>query len=219
MIEKLHLSVLVYIGLGLVCILLLANGVAVQADWLRWASIITSALLVLIMAFDKWGWRCKYLKGWFVKKPHLWGTWKVTLRSDWVDPATQKQIPPLVGFMVVRQCYSRITLRQLTKESSSDMLVSHIRTEEDGRYVVSGVYKNTPVIDAQQRSRPHLGAFLLEVQNDPVTSLEGYYWTDRETRGRMRLTERHPAKYYASFEEAAADMGLDPASNTETRQY
>ena len=217
MIEKLHLSVLVYIGLLVVCVLLVANGVAVHVGWLRWASIISSVLIILLAAFDKWGWRCKYLKGWFVKKPHLWGTWKVTLRSDWVDPKTNQQISPIVGFMVVRQCYSKITLRQLTRESSSDMLVTQIRREDDGRYVVSGIYRNTPRIDVQNRSRPHLGSFVLEVQNDPVTQMEGHCWTDRKTTGPMRLTDRKPDKYYASFDDAAVDMGTEPASSAAPR--
>ena len=206
MIERLHLSVIVYVVLLSVCVLLVVNGVTVKVGWLRWSSIITSVLLGLMVVFDKWGWRCRLLKGWFVKRPHLWGTWKVTLCSDYVDPETNEPVAPIVGFMVIRQCYSRITLRQLTKESSSDMLAVRIRTEADGRYVVSGVYRNTPVIDVQHRSRPHFGAFELEVQGDPPEHLEGHYWTDRKTTGRMTLADRQPHEYHDSFDAAESTL-------------
>ncbi len=40
------------------------------------------------------------------------------------------------------------------------------------------------------RSEMHYGAILLNVHGNPVQSLEGHYWTDRNTSGSMSLEER-----------------------------
>ncbi|MGY3568714.1 hypothetical protein [Vibrio paucivorans] len=46
-----------------------------------------------------WSW--KIFKGWYVKRPDLRGTWKVELKSNWVNPETGEKAAPIYGYAVV----------------------------------------------------------------------------------------------------------------------
>jgi hypothetical protein len=59
------------------------------------------------MAFDLWLWKIPFLHSWFVKRPVIDGKWKVEIRANWKDPATNAGIAPLEGYMVIRQTFSR----------------------------------------------------------------------------------------------------------------
>src|SRR3954470_8222553 len=66
------------------------------------------------------------LHEWFVKRPVIDGTWKLQLRSNWKDPATQNTIPPIEGYMVVRQTFSTLSMRLLTAKSHSEVVGTEI---------------------------------------------------------------------------------------------
>jgi SMODS-associating 2TM, beta-strand rich effector domain len=93
------------------------------------------------------------------------------------------------GYVVIRQTFLNLSLRLLTKESSSH-LVTEIVCSVDGLYCVSGVYRNEPRCEDRSHSPIHYGAVWLQVIDTPAQMLEGHYWTDRNTAGEMRLTER-----------------------------
>jgi hypothetical protein len=58
-------------------------------------------------------------------------------------------------------------------------------------YELAGVYRNTPQVHLRgERSEIHYGALLLELKGDPVNGLQGHYWTDRQTRGTLELSNR-----------------------------
>jgi hypothetical protein len=125
------------------------------------------------------------------------------LLSSYVDPQTQKRVPPIGVYLVIRQTYSAIHLRLITKESSSESLANNIPKGEDGVYSVASAYRNTPQLAQRGQSPIHHGAMLLRVEGDPVVSLSGEYWTDRQTYGEIQFAEKSETLYY-TFDAAAA---------------
>ena len=101
---------------------------------LRYASLAASLMLGAVFLFDVWLWRLPFLQGWLVKRPSIAGTWRATLQSNLIDPATQARVGPIEGYMVVRQSFSQLNMRQLTAESSSELLGTEIICSSDGLY-------------------------------------------------------------------------------------
>lgn len=209
MIERLHLSVVLLVASVIWGILLIINGVAVDVSWLHHLSTVTGILLLLLAAFDIYLWRLAILHPWFVKRPVVDGTWRAEIRSSWKDPETKNQIDPVNGFMVIRQTFSKLSLRLITAESRSELLGAEIVRADDGTYRISGVYRNEPRISVRHRSQIHYGALTLQVSGTPVTQLEGHYWTDRNTTGEIFLSERR-GEHVDNVDIARRLYGLTP---------
>lgn len=190
MISRLHLSVILFLAWLIWIVLLLVGGFDVSISWLRYLSTVTAVLVLVLGAFDLWLWRLRFLHGWFVKRPDLHGTWRVVMRSNWVEPSTGKTVDPIEGYMAVRQTFSSISLRLMTDESTSELIGAQVVRAQDGTYRVTGVYRNQPRMSVRDRSPIHNGAVLLSVAGSPVTRLSGQYWTDRSTTGEIELTDR-----------------------------
>ena len=191
MLSRLHLSAILLVAAALWGGMLVFEGVAVNVTWFRPFSTVVGALLLLLVAFDLWAWRFRFLQGWFVPRPDLRGTWRVELQSDWKDPATDKVVGPIVAYLVVRQTFSTLSVRMLTAESASELVAADINKAVDGTYRLAAVYRNEPKLAVRDRSPIHYGAIVLDVQGDPVAGLSGHYWTDRNSRGEIRTLARH----------------------------
>ena len=127
MVSRLHLSVFIGIAAALWATLLLIDGVTVTAHWFRPFSSVVGTMVVLLLGFEKWGWRWKVLHPWFVSQPNIQGTWKGELTSLWTDPATRKGRDPIEVYLVIKQTLSSIRVRLITKESQSDCLVASMQ--------------------------------------------------------------------------------------------
>ena len=109
--------------------------------------------------------------------------------------------------MAVRQSLTTLSMRLMTAESSSRLIAHKMVEENDGVFLVTGVYTNTPKLELRgDRSEIHYGALLLQVLGDPPISLEGHYWTDRNSRGSMRLSNKKKA-IFSTYEEARDRYG------------
>ncbi|MBE0614866.1 MAG: hypothetical protein IH604_14445 [Burkholderiales bacterium] len=192
-----YLTVVIWTGV------LYAYQEQVQSETLRHLSLVITIVLYVVMAFDLWVWKLPFLRGWFVKRPVIDGTWKVEIRSLWKDPATGAGIPPVEGYMVVRQTFSTLSMRLLTAESHSELVGTEIVFSMDGLYCVSGVYRNEPRLQVREKSPMHYGAVWLRVVGEPTQKITGHYWTDRQTIGEMDLTDRHVGRFQ-DFESAKA---------------
>jgi hypothetical protein len=95
-----------------------------------------------------------------------------------------------------------------TRESSSQFVADELTVGADGRFVIFVVYQNEPKAQVRHRSPIHYGALKLVVQGSPATALEGVYWTDRLTRGDIRLSERR-RQAFDNFESAAVAYGIE----------
>lgn len=202
MISRLHLTPIVLLVGAAWLVLLIIDGVAVELRWLRHVTTVVPILLVFLGVFDNWLWKAPWLNGWFTNRPVLCGTWEVALQTEWVDPNTGTTPGPITCYIAVRQTFSTLSMRLMTPESASWLIAHNIVRSNDGMFQVAGVYMNKPNLPLRgERSEIHYGAFLLDVQGQPPTALEGHYWTDRQTRGTMRFTRRK-ARSSATYEEA-----------------
>jgi hypothetical protein len=201
MLSRLHLSAVLLVASMIWGGLLLSQGIAVTGSWFHPFSGVVGALVLVLAVFDLWGWRLRILRGWFVPRPDLRGTWQVELQSDWKDPATDKVVGPIVAYFVVRQTFSSLSVRMLTAESKSELVAAEINKATDGTYRLGAIYRNEPKLSVRDRSPIHYGAIMLAVQGDPAKELAGYYWTDRNSRGELRTMARHNL-IASSFNEA-----------------
>lgn len=201
-----YIKAIIYVTVLVWTIVLYVNYEAITSAWLQHLSTVITIVLYAVVAFDLWLWKLPLLHGWFVKRPIIDGTWKVEIRSNWKDPATGAGIPPVEGFMVVRQTFSTLSMRLLTAKSSSELVGTEIVCSEDGLYCVSGVYRNEPRLQVRGRSAIHYGAVWLRIIDEPTKKIIGHYWTDRESMGEMELSDKQNKKFQA-FESALAYYG------------
>jgi hypothetical protein len=185
---------ILYTAVAVWAVILFLSGQSISSAVLRPVSMVTSIVVLLSIAFELWLWKLPFLHGWFVKRPVIEGTWRAELRSNWKD-VSGAAIPPIHGYMVIRQTFLNLSLRLLTAESSSHLVGTEIVCSDDGLYCVSGVYRNEPSYRNRERSPIHYGAVWLQVIEKPTQKLEGHYWTDRNTAGELRLTDRQKQKF------------------------
>ncbi|WP_353207359.1 hypothetical protein [Sphingorhabdus sp.] len=217
MLSRIHLSAILLLAAGIWGLMLVIEGVAISGTWFRPFSTVVGVLLLLLVGFDLWAWRLRFLQGWFVPRPDIRGTWRVELKSNWKDPATNSASPrPICAYLVVRQTYSTLSIRMITLESTSELVSAEIRRAGDGLYKVAGVYRNEPRLSVRDISPIHYGAIVLDVQGDPVKSLTGHYWTDRNTRGELGSVSHHPAMA-SSFDDAQSLMLLPESAISEIK--
>ncbi len=202
MISKIHLSVLVWAIAGLWVLSLALDGTQVSTSLFKPCSTIVTVLGLLLLAFDKWLWRFRLLHPWFVDRPYIRGTWKGQLTSQWIDLKTNQPMGPIEAYLVVRQTFSSIHLRLITRQSSSESLANNIPKEPDGVYTIASIYRNIPKITNRAASEIHHGGVILQVLGDPVHALEGHYWSDRGTVGELRFFEKSE-KLYFDFDSAS----------------
>jgi hypothetical protein len=188
MLGRLHLSVILIIAAGIWGLLLVINGVAVSGTWFRPFSTVVGVLLILLAIFDLWAWRLRVLRGWFVPRPDIRGTWQIELHSNWKDPITSEGIAPISAYLAVRQTFSTLSLRMVTAESSSELVSGDITKAADGTYRLGAVYRNEPKLNVRDRSPIHYGAIVLDVQGDPakvVTVHPPHFSVDRSNGDRQ----------------------------------
>ena len=156
-------------------------------------SIVVSSLTILGILFEHVVWRCRLLHGWFVKRPDIRGTWRSIIESDWTSEDNQDSRKTIEGYMGITQTLSKLQMHLMTAESESWLTAQDIHESPTGSgYEVVGVFTNRP--DALLRgatSEMHFGTIVLTTHGQLVrkpSEMRGEYWTDRKTKGTMRLT-------------------------------
>lgn len=174
------------------------------SDWLAPIGPAVTVAAICLWAFDRWLWRWPGIYKTH-SRPALDGTWHGQLASDWINPATREGIPPDADvFLVVRQRFWKITLRLLTKESSSRSLIAGFDCHIDRVNQLIYTYSNIPRVEVRPRSEIHYGTVVVNAPRDRTQGIEGHYFTDRKTRGEMRFN--HHMKGHAETHAAAHDL-------------
>lgn len=187
MIERIHVTAIVGVAIAALAIALWLGG---EPPSLRWLGSIGAPVAVVFGAltlFNLLLWKVPLLQGWFVKRPHLWGRWRVQMQSHWIDPRTGQRPAPFEVTWTVRQTFLGLYIHQEGQNATGDLVVGRVLRKEDGTYQIAGIYKGEPTLDQREQSPIHYGAILLDVQgssNKPA-SMRGHYWTDRNTKGEI----------------------------------
>ena len=126
MITNIQLSTLVFVIATIWGIVLILQGTSLSLDLLKPFSNVTGVLVLLLAFFDKWAWHWRIFYPWLVSTPYIDGTWKGKINSNWVDPKTKQKIEPIDAYLVIRQKFSKVHARLITKESISELLAGKV---------------------------------------------------------------------------------------------
>lgn len=203
---RLHISIFLALAVLAWWVVLEIQRIPVSTEHLAPFGIVVGILVLVALALEHILWRQPWLHGWFVKRPDLRGTWHVSLQSDWVNPETQKEIPPISCYMGVEQTLSTLQMHLMTPESESWFVANAVRpSPSENRYQIVAVYTNKPHVHLRgKQSDMHLGAIVIDTHGPSKAkpdTLTAEYWTDRKTTGRMTFSRRTP-KVFTRYEDA-----------------
>jgi SMODS-associating 2TM, beta-strand rich effector domain len=154
-------------------------------------SAFTTAATVgglFLLVWDRYIWHWWLFYPYFDTKPHLAGTWRGRLDSDFVNAAGEKRTN-IESYLVIRQTYSKINVRYFSEESGSVSLSANLVVDGDGIYQLACTYQNTPRALVRDSSPMAYGGLLLNVRGGPAKRMDGEYWTSRKTKGEMFFAE------------------------------
>jgi hypothetical protein len=206
----------ILVGLAACTWLLVAAGLygaEAEFGFFKPMSIVTGVLATALAACDRWLWRIpglSFLHG----VPDLNGTWRGEIHSIRKDDDGQPRAPIPIA-LVIRQSYTSLSVSLFTAESSSVSIAAGLSTEADGRTVVSYLYRSEPKLSAQDRSRVHHGGVKLTLIGDGDI-LDGAYWTDRDSKGEIRVKQVSRWSHALDLESARA-LSRVPAPGQETK--
>jgi len=205
----LHVATFLALAVGVWVVLLALRGLELSWAYMWPFGTVLTLLTLALVAWDQRVWRLAKLHGWFVRRPDLRGTWRTRLVSEWRDPETGEAPDPIECYVAVTQTFARLQLRLMSRESESWLLAGDIRESPKGSgYQVLGIYMNQPDPALRGlRSEIHFGGLVLDTHGPAhrPSSLSGEYWTDRNTKGTMELTDRADI-VYTQFSTAASRM-------------
>lgn len=194
--------VAVIIALYVFAALLIITGQPFNST-LRIAGAASSTVPLALIAFESWAWRLGPVQRLpFHPVPDLRGTWKGQLKSSFPN-ADGSDRQPIETYIVVRQSFFRVSVRQFTQESSSKLVSGSICSDSDGVKYLHAIYENEPDIPHRELSPMHHGSFIYAIEGRPVTRLRGKYWTDRKTIGHALFDQRLTEQCH-SFDESRA---------------
>ena len=204
--SRLQISIILAIAVLAWFIVLLAQGTPVSWDHLAPFSTVVGVLLILSLVVEYYLWRQNWLQKWFVSMPDLRGTWKVVIKSDWINPETGETVPPIQCFMGVKQSMSDLQMHLMTLESESWFVAYNINHAQSGHgYQIAAVYTNKPSVNLRNdRSSMHIGALMIETHGENEVfpeNISGEYWTDRKTTGTIVLSDKNK-KLFTRFDDA-----------------
>lgn len=211
MLTRLHISSFIALTIAVWLLALWIQGMPILSiDFLAPFGTVVGIITFVVTMFNKYLWSWKIFRGWYVKQPDLRGTWKVELRSSWINPETGEEIGPIYAYAVIRQSLTSLSFRLMTKESRSVLIAYSIEQQEnEDLFKLVGVYRNEPRIELQGvRSEMHHGSFTLEIHGAPVYELEGHYWTDRNTKGGIKLSNK-VKELYDTYEQAEENKMME----------
>ena len=135
--------------------------------------------------FISFGWKWRIFKGWLVVIPDLSGKWIGIMYSNYKNPPLE-----ISTEIEIFQTFFHTTVKLKTGESQSVSLVASFDIDKDKgikRLIYS--YHNIPKATVQDRSAIHYGTTILDISEDE-SELNGFYWTNRGTKGDMKINKR-----------------------------
>jgi hypothetical protein len=204
--SRILIQAIVLVVAGVYLVVFLVRGLP-TAELFAPVGAASSVASLFVLGFDHYFWRLPMFGRKLSRRPDLRGTWRGRLASGWENPEIGKQIDPDPEvYLVIRQTFWNVTAHLITKESKSCSTTAAIESDGCGHYQLVAQYRNTPRASARDRSDVHYGSFKLDIAGEPVGQLEGFYWTDRKTRGDLDF-DRRSKRLVETFANAQA-LGL-----------
>lgn len=186
MIKSYSLTALIILAACVWALVLSGNGWGIPTSFFAPLSFVGTILSAVLVLFDRWAWAFPGLRL-LVSRPDLRGSWKGTIQSMWIDPATGSKPGPIDIYMVVRQTFTEIHMQQQTASSTAKSVTATLTEDADKTHTLFAIYRNIPRLPLRKASAIHHGSVVLRLSGEPCKTLMGEYWTDRETRGEVEF--------------------------------
>ncbi len=93
----------------------------------------------------------------------------------------------ITTYFAIRQKISDVKLRFITNDSFFEVLLANLTELDDKTYKLLTVYRNEPKIHKRDSSPIHYGALILYIPEINPSTMKGFYWTDRSTKGEVEI--------------------------------
>lgn len=190
---------------------------AVGAAWLllgttalAYAGLIVAAISLVFLGFARHAWRWRFLNGLVVKHPDLTGTWRYDIDSEYIDPLTASAVKK-TAFALVKQTLTSTTVLVWTDNARSESIGATIEIDRDDLFTLSVPF--ICKVRSEDDEPIHYGCALFEKVRRGTEEIEGRYWTERKTKGTVRLSDRRQVEI-GSYAQGAALFGLTPSPPT-----
>lgn len=160
--------------------ILVVGGGKLESAWMKPLGLASSVVVFVILGFDRWAWRWPVVRR-FVRRPVLRGTWKTELRTSY-DGRVGEGIE---AYLVIRQSLSKVTATMLFDRSNSTSMSADLVCEDD-RWTLYYLFRSEKHALEPPDNPPARGAAHVTVGRSPKLHLEGDYWMEHGTRGRIR---------------------------------
>lgn len=179
---------------------------------LRTISIAGSAATIIFLLYDRYIWKWPIVRM-FTGKPVITGTWRGTVRSDYLAPGKSRPLPPIAAVIRIEQTDSKVYVTLFTSESQSVSELGRVVKEPDGRWRIIWQYVNSPRPPVRHRSNVHQGVCDVYISGKHGEALTGQYYTNRKTVGEVNFNEWSKQQY------ADAESALKGGNFAEARPF
>lgn len=178
--------------------IVVVGGGQLESAWMKPLGLASSVVVFVILGLDRWAWRWPVVRR-VVRRPVLRGTWKAELRTTYEGRAGEA----IEAYLVIRQTLSKITATMLFDRSNSTSMSADLVCEDD-RWTLYYLFRSDKHALETADNPPARGAAHITVGRSPRLHLEGDYWMERGTSGRVR-TLGHASALYDTF--SGAQLG------------
>lgn len=173
---------------GATSLVLLAYGIHLPNPVPRIFSSLPMVITLAIGGFDRWAWHWPLIRK-AVRRPWISGTWVGELTSYRRDPQTDAPLTSTHSVVLrIDQSLTSISATLMTAESKSRSIAAAFTPHSNGDYTLHYTYDNTPKLEYRNRSKIHRGSVAAEMSGPVPNSIESEYWTNRDTKGTIKLT-------------------------------
>lgn len=176
-------------------------GESIDESGLKWISATSSAVIMIVMIFDRWAWRWPLIKkvSEVSGRPVAHGTWKGVIeyeRDGDGKPGTTE------CYFSIYQTYSSVEVRGFFTTSSSYSMTANIDHPLSSQTRLIFAYRSEAPHGKRITNRPNDGTAILDIIGLPIEAITGSYYTDRGGAGTIKL-EQYNKKVAESFAQAA----------------
>ena len=182
----------IFLAAGLMLALSVLTGDSIDKDGFRWLGGVTGAVILAVLAFDRWLWRTPIIGRIceIAGHPNIRGTWRGVLdyeRDGEGNPGTTEI------YLAVIQTYSYVSVRcYFPKTGAESSSLTAALIPNDHRHDLHYIYRQQARPPELDTNRPTEGACQLVVADRPVRELTGSYYAERGGKGRIDAREFSP---------------------------
>jgi hypothetical protein len=170
-------------------VVIVLTGGRLDTGLARAVATASTVVILALLAFDRWLWRWPVIRA-IHSTPVLRGTWKTEVRSTYVH----RRDEAIEAYLAVAQTYSQLKIRMLFDRSQSESLSATLLPEA-GRCTLYYIFRSEKHALEPDSNPPNRGAAQLVIGKRPHAHLEGDYWMEAGTRGRVRSVGFDPMLY------------------------